>query len=80
MWSKCDGEITHGAGIKPTASLSDFEQGSRQTVLGCGIEFLCYREVVNASVITLDRCSRRTRWSSSLDCSPTYTTVIVAVP
>ena len=79
MWSKCDGEITCGAGIKPTASLSDFEQGSRQTVLGCGIEFLCYRKVVNASVITLDGCSR-TQWSSLLDCSPTYTTVIVAVP
>ena len=41
---------------------------------------LCYREVVNASVITLDGCSRRTRWSSSLDCSSTYTTVTVAVP
>ena len=40
----------------------------------------CYREVVNASVITLDGCSRRTRWSSSLDCSPTYTTVTVAIP
>jgi len=23
------GEITHGAGMKPTAPLSDFEQGSR---------------------------------------------------
>ena len=60
MWNKCDGEITCSTGIKPTASLSDFEQGSRQTVLRCGIEFLCYQEVVNASVITLDRCSRRT--------------------
>jgi len=43
-------------------------------------EEACYREVVNASVITLDGCSRRTRWSSLLDCSPTYTTVTVAVP
>ena len=80
MWNKCEGEITRGAGIKPTASLSDFEQGSRQTVLGCGIEFLYYQEVVNASVITLDGCLRRTRWSSSLDCSPTYTTITVAIP
>jgi len=32
-------EITHGAGMKPTTPLSDFEQGSRQTVLGCEIEF-----------------------------------------
>ena len=32
-------EITRGAGMKPTAPLSDFEQGSRQTVLGYGIEF-----------------------------------------
>ena len=40
----------------------------------------CYQEVVNVSVITLGGCSRRTRWSSSLDCSPTYTTVTVAVP
>jgi len=37
------GEITHGASMKPTAPLSDFEQGLRQTVLGCGIEFLCYQ-------------------------------------
>ena len=74
------GEITCRAGMKPTALLSDFEQGLRWTVLGCGIEFLCYREVVNASVITLDGCSRKTRWSSLLDCSPTYTTVTVAVP
>jgi len=30
--------------------------------------------------ITLGRYSRRTQWSSSLDCSPTYTTATVAVP
>ena len=41
------GEITCGAGIKPTASLSDFEQSSRRTVLGCGIEFLCYQGTVS---------------------------------
>ena len=31
-------------------------------------------------VVTLGGCSGRTRWSSSLDCSPTYTTTTVAVP
>ena len=30
--------------------------------------------------ITLGGYSRRTQWSSSLDCSPTYTTTTVAVP
>ena len=31
-------------------------------------------------VVTLDRCSGRTQWNSSLNCSPTYTTTTVAVP
>ena len=31
-------------------------------------------------VVTLGGCSGRTRWSSSLDCSPTYTITTVDVP
>ena len=33
--------------MKPTTPLSDFEQGSRWTVLRCDIEFLCYQWTVN---------------------------------
>ena len=58
-----------------------FEQGLRRTVLGCGISSsYVTKEQWMFLVVTRGGCSGRTRWSSLLNCSPTYTTPTVAVP